>query len=118
MKVSNKLQVAMLLEAQADNGFTVNTKFQSPTKGYVVSMSRGELIMDVLDSPIIQNWVSQYYEKVRCNSKRYFGVWKDDNLYYFDISINFDEKALAIDFGIKNKQKAVWNIREKQEIRL
>lgn len=50
----------------------------------------------------------------------YVGGWFDtaDSLYYFDSTRLFPEDSLdaAIKFGIKNEQKAIFNLAEKKEI--
>lgn len=52
----------------------------------------------------------------------YVGGWLDtaDSLYYFDSSRIFPEDSLdaAIKFGAKNKQKAIYSIKEGKEIKL
>lgn len=52
----------------------------------------------------------------------YVGGWLDtaDSLYYFDSTRLFPEDSLdaAIKFGINNKQKAIFSIAEKREIRI
>lgn len=52
----------------------------------------------------------------------YVGGWLDttDSLYYFDSTRLFPEDSLdaAIKFGLENKQKAIYSIAEKREIRL
>ena len=52
----------------------------------------------------------------------YVGGWLDtsDSLYYFDSTRIFHEDSLdaAIKFGLKNRQKAIFSIVEKREIRL
>ncbi|MBQ2077757.1 MAG: hypothetical protein II471_09645, partial [Bacteroidales bacterium] len=52
----------------------------------------------------------------------YVGGWLDtaDSLYYFDSTRLFPEDSLedAIKFGLKNRQKAIFSIEEKREIRI
>lgn len=52
----------------------------------------------------------------------YVGGWLDaaDSLYYFDSTRLFPEDSLdaAIKFGLENKQKSIYSIAEKREIRL
>ena len=52
----------------------------------------------------------------------YVGGWLDaaDSLYYFDSTRLFPEDSLdaAIKFGAKNKQKAIYSIKEGKEIKL
>lgn len=52
----------------------------------------------------------------------YVGGWLDtaDSLYYFDSTRLFPEDSLedAIKFGLKNRQKAIFSIEGKREIRI
>lgn len=52
----------------------------------------------------------------------YVGGWLDtaDSLYYFDSTRLFPEDSLedAIKFGLKNRQKAIFSIEEKREIKI
>lgn len=52
----------------------------------------------------------------------YVGGWLNttDSLYYFDSTRLFSEDSIdaAIKFGLKNKQKAIYSIAQKREIRL
>ena len=42
----------------------------------------------------------------------FLGFWMDQNILYIDISKHFNKKQDAINFGIKNNQKAIYNIKD------
>ena len=97
------------------DGFTLDVRtITEPTEGIAVS----------------------YYATQGCHSRKnlnrvvrhalhhdgYVGGWLDtaDSLYYFDSTRLFPEDSLedAIKFGLKNRQKAIFSIEEKREIRI
>lgn len=97
------------------DGFTLDVRtITEPTEGIAVS----------------------YYTTQGCHSRKnlnrvvrhairhdgYVGGWLDtaDSLYYFDSTRLFPEDSLedAIKFGLKNRQKAIFSIEEKREIRI
>ena len=97
------------------DGFTLDVRTMTePTEGIAVS----------------------YYATQGCHSRKnlnrvvrhalhhdgYVGGWLDtaDSLYYFDSTRLFPEDSLedAIKFGLKNRQKAIFSIGEKREIRI
>ncbi len=97
------------------DGFTLDVRTMTePTEGIAVS----------------------YYTTQGCHSRKnlnrvvrhairhdgYVGGWLDtaDSLYYFDSTRLFPEDSLedAIKFGLKNRQKAIFSIEEKREIRI
>lgn len=97
------------------DGFTLDVRtITEPTEGIAVS----------------------YYATQGCHSRKnlnrvvrhalhhdgYVGGWLDtaDSLYYFDSTRLFPEDSLedAIKFGHKNRQKAIFSIEEKREIRI
>ncbi|MBQ1730692.1 MAG: hypothetical protein II037_00615 [Bacteroidales bacterium] len=97
------------------DGFTLDVRTMTePTEGIAVS----------------------YYATQGCHSRKnlnrvvrhairhdgYVGGWLDtaDSLYYFDSTRLFPEDSLedAIKFGLKNRQKAIFSIEEKREIRI
>lgn len=88
-----------------------------PGKGYMVSDKGSELIMSMKDvKPLLKTCISKYAHNLQKN--RYFGIWIDDQKCYFDISENVQDLKAAIIQGMKNGQKAIFDISNKKSIYL
>jgi len=49
---------------------------------------------------------------------QYVGLWQDNGLIYVDISRHYNNKQDAIKNGIKNKQLAIYDLKNKKDIKL
>lgn len=95
------------------DGFTLDIRTMTePTEGIAVSYSSTQ-----------GSYSRKNLNRVVRHAMRhdgYVGGWFDtaDSLYYFDSTRLFPEDSLdaAIKFGIKNEQKAIFNLAEKKEI--
>lgn len=95
------------------DGFTLDIRTMTePTEGIAVSYSATQ-----------GSYSRKNLNRVVRHAMRhdgYVGGWFDtaDSLYYFDSTRLFSEDSLdaAIKFGIKNEQKAIFNLAEKKEI--
>lgn len=61
--------------------------------------------------------INQYLKQAECLGG-FAGFWVDDDILYIDISKNIINKQQAIAEGLKNKQKAIYNIKENQSLYL
>ena len=50
--------------------------------------------------------------------KAYCGLWIDNNILYLDISIRVNDLKLAKRLGLKNKQLAIFNLKNLESIYL
>lgn len=58
--------------------------------------------------------IIQNLQYINTYKKMFLGFWIDQGLLYVDISKHFNKKQDAIIFGIKNNQKAIYNIEKNQ----
>lgn len=56
--------------------------------------------------------VSEYIENIQNKNGLYVGVWLDNGYYYIDYSINILDRVEALEFGRKNKQISIYDIKE------
>jgi hypothetical protein len=50
------------------------------------------------------------------NKDTYFGIWLKEGTWYYDVSINMDDRDSAIAFGKANEQIAIWDCAKGDEI--
>jgi hypothetical protein len=55
---------------------------------------------------------------VEGHSDYLLGSWVDEGLVYLDLTKHIPDKQTAIEFGLYNRQKAIWDIAKKQAIEL
>lgn len=105
----------------SDGGCTHSlNNVSTPTTGYFAAMyGREKLIpkarfkQDVLSSYIRDN------VEVLSNDDKYLGSWIDeDGMVCLDVSVHFDSLRAALEFGIRHKQKAIWDVVNEKEILL
>ena len=95
-------------EVLTNGGITlINNHKMEYKSGYIVSIEGYEFTTK--DLKIAINKVIEYSKKYKC-----VGVWYDEGLYYIDVNkyFNKNERKKAFDEGIKNNQKAIYNIHE------
>jgi hypothetical protein len=96
-----------------DGSFGLRTEI-GMGEGYWVSDDTGVTIEGEPDSRAIADALSL----MDIESGEIVGVWTDEGVTYVDRSYHFIRKDVAIDFGNLYEQKAIWDCRAKQEIRL
>lgn len=104
----------------------INTMRNTTLKsGYVVSLENYE--SKTKDINEVMQLIIKYIDIINTLKnndkikKTYFaGVWynSDDNYYYIDISKHFEKLRDAKNFGEKNKQKAIYNLKDNKSIYL
>lgn len=101
-----------------DKGVTINLDGHIPVRGYAVSLKGFEKIVDLKDFEyetikvyILDNWYTLEQENT------YIGTWINENKVYLDISVILSNIYEALKFGKANKQKAIYDLREKKEIK-
>lgn len=116
----NKKQTSLLIALAAiaiDNkeGFTVNAATLQPvTKGYAVAVA------DTQNSHGLKGLANVVKYVENQHNINAFGGWynKNNNMYYFDATIVVDDLQKAKDLGRINKQIAIFDLANLQEIRL
>ena len=89
----------------------------NPTRGYMVSIKGAESKMSLsLDNAIF--FCTKHIERLMLsgNKDTYFGMWLKDGTWYYDVSINMDDRDSAIAFGKANEQIAIWDCAKGDEI--
>lgn len=92
---------------------TKDLKESEEKEGYFISILGYEKIIKIED---IKEWIDIYKNKLLNNE--YIGLWIDKGLLYIDITIHLKSKVRAIEKGIKNKQFAIYDIKNNKSIDL
>ena len=115
-KQQTKVLIALAAIAMANkDGFTVNAATLQPvTTGYAVA------VVDTQNSFGLEglaNVVKYVSEHPNINA---FGGWynRDNNMYYYDATVIVDDLAAAKELGRVNKQIAIFDLANLQEITL
>lgn len=127
----------IVLALIAAGGVTLDPRtLESPTAGYVVSMTGAELRLDpgMAARPgtltgtllaMIESWLDHVALPLIAageytGAPRYVGAWVDSTTghTYLDVSEVFDNPTAAVNAARNRKQLAVWNIAGAAEIRL
>jgi len=96
-----------------DGSFGLRTEI-GMGNGYWVSDDSGVTIEGEPDSNAIQDAL----KLMDIEPGEIVGVWTDEGITYIDRSYHFIRKEVAIDFGNIYNQKAIWDCKDKEEIRL
>lgn len=116
----NKKQTSVLIAlatiaANNKEGFTVNAATLQPvTKGYAVAVAATQNSFGLEGLGNVVKYVAAHPE---VNA---FGGWynRDNNMYYFDATVIVDDLATAKELGRINKQIAIFDLANLQEITL
>lgn len=107
----------LLLDVAMSGGATLkpNGDHLSLNSGYMVSLYGYEKKLN-LDSLTV-NDVNNYLLLAK-KLKAYCGLWIDNNILYLDISIRVNDLKLAKSLGLKNKQLAIFDLKNLESIYL
>ena len=116
----NKKQTSVLIALATiamnnKNGFTVNAaNLQPVTTGYAVAVADTQNSFGLEGLANVVKYVSEHPE---VNA---FGGWynSENNMYYFDATVIVDDLAAAKELGHVNKQIAIFDLANLQEITL
>ena len=93
-------------------------------QGYQVGGFSREIIIDVNKIENFNNeWINFYYEVLALTPNFYenglnLGLWVDNGLLYIEISKRFLSKKQAIKEAIEKNQKAIWDWKNTQELKM
>lgn len=96
-----------------NGGITLNKEGKKAQlkNGFMVSLYGTEYKTN--DKKEVLKKVNEYLEKIKNNNNGLFvGVWLDSGFYYVDYSINIIDEVEALEFGKKNKQISIYNIKD------
>jgi hypothetical protein len=86
--------------------------------GFMVSLEGAEVQKNVNDINGIKKAIEEKQEIIKDNNNMYIGLWLNNNIMYIDISINIIDKVEALEFAKYNKQLAIYDIENNNNIYL
>ena len=111
-----------------NEGITLDTeklKNTSLKSGFIVSLQDYEYKTKNIDEVISKitsyiNIINTLKNKEKTKKTYFVGVWYnvDDGFYYLDISKHFEKLRDAKTFGVANKQKAIYSLKDNKSIYL
>lgn len=126
-----KENILTLLEKTLKNGgLTIdeNGNELSKTNGYMVSLLDTETTIYIKDKSMLELYQlfiklieskKQTIEQIKkVNQSLYIGLWIDNDILYFDISICIQRKSDAITTGKNNLQLAIYDLATQESISL
>lgn len=108
----------LLINEWIKNGASLDKDLQQIKKnnGFIVSLLGYEKIFKPEDTEAIKKSILQYKSLLKSN--QFVGIWQHDGLVYIDISRHYTNKQDAIRNGIKNKQLAIYDLKNRTDIYL
>lgn len=79
-------------------------------RGFMVSLYGSEYKTN--DKKEVLKKINEYINNIQDKKGLFVGVWLDGGFYYIDYSINIIDKVEALEFGKKNKQISIYDIKE------
>lgn len=98
------------------SGFTINSCLNAPESGYMVGT--GKLEKHAVKGDDVEEYVSQVLIEMSTNNNIYLGGWMHNGKLIMEIASNFQNKGLATAFGLIKNQKAIWDVKNNQDINL
>ena len=110
---------SVLDKALAENGisYSINLGTCNPNSGYMVSKYGCETISQSLTFDIIIAYVKHNLDEL-ADDDAYLGIWLKDGQWYLDVSFNILHLDYAVKFARENKQLAIWDCANCEEITL
>lgn len=95
-----------------NGGITLNkeSKKAELKRGFMVSLYGSEYKTN--DKKEVLKKINEYINNIQDKKGLFVGVWLDSGFYYVDYSINIIDKVEALEFGKKNKQISIYNIKD------
>ena len=96
-----------------NGGFTIDSEYQKINKkdGYMVSLLGYETQLSIKNIDKIDGIIEKYKKIIGNKKNMYIGAWLDNDIIYIDISKHIEKKYNAIQYGIKNRQLAIYDIK-------
>lgn len=108
-----KLNIEKIIE---NGGATLTRELEEAqdTKRYVVSIYGKEQVFNLNQLEELEKAILSYAKDIK--KGYYIGLWINDNKIYLDVSTSFDRKNQAMEFGINNKQIAIFDTKENKSL--
>lgn len=84
--------------------------------GFMVSVFGAEF--KTTDEGTAKSKIEEYLEKIQTEEGLFVGVWVDEGEVYIDLSIHIMDYNEALEVARNNKQKAIFNLKDKTSIYL
>lgn len=95
-------------------GFSLSQDNNVPQRGYMVSLKGSEAVfydIDEMSDERIDELCRVYRTTIDWRDGIYFGAWVDeDETLYLDVSLNIQDRDVAIAFGRANEQISIWSV--------
>lgn len=95
--------------------YSINSGTCNPNSGYMVSKFGCETISQSITLDIILAYVKHNLDEL-ANDESYLGIWLKDGQWYLDVSVNIYHLDYAVKFARDNKQLAIWDCANCEEI--
>lgn len=109
--------INQIIELSLNNGgITWNplTGEINPETGYIVSLNGHESKAFGLNKDMLLHYIS--HKRAHLSEDIYIGLWKDNDEWYYDLSIKVMDKLIAEKIAVINNQKAYWDCANKTAI--
>lgn len=102
------------------NGASLDASLNKTTlkEGFMVSLLGYEKTFTPEQTTDIYNTILQYQKLIKNNKYKYIGLWYNDGLVYVDISQHYKNKKDAFKTGVKNRQLAIFDLKNNCDIKL
>jgi SWIM zinc finger len=102
----------------SNDGGTYNLDLSpvSYNSGYYSSVAGYEQQVSIDDFG--ESTLNAYLDAVEGHPDYLLGAWVDDGLVYLDLTKHIPDRSTAIEFGVYNKQQAIWDIAMNKAINL
>lgn len=111
----NKIDIKKII---SEGGATLNKHGEDfiTSEGFMVSLFGAEF--KTTDEETAKNKIEEYIEKIKTEEGLFVGVWLDEGEVYVDLSIYIIDYNEALEVARNNKQKAIFNLKDKTSIYL
>ena len=99
--------IAKLATENGGVSYCPYTGEMNPTTGYMVSIMGREKIVDELTDEVVRQYLQDNF--IHITPTTYFGAWFNDGKWYLDVSMNIQDRDIAIGIAQKNEQLAIWD---------
>lgn len=111
----NKLNLNEIIKK---GGATLDAELKNINRknGFMVSILGTEKTFKLNELDELEKNIMIYKNKL--NKNEFIGIWLDNNIIYLDISKHYNNKRIALDIALKNKQIAIYDIKNDESIYL
>lgn len=109
-----------IIEIIENKGATLDKDYKSINKkvGFMVSLQGEEVKTDKNNIEEIKKEIEKKKEKIKNLDNVFIGLWLDNDIMYIDLSIYIIDYIEALEEGRKNKQLAIYDLKNNDSIYL